>query len=207
MRSADSIHQHVGSSTVGLVQMDEDGDVRVYCTGIWVGADKILTANHCVEREEGSDPTDRVVYYVIEKEVHELGELPAALHRGTVMAYDGDNDLALIKAVAAGVPPHEVAELADELPAMGEHVLVVGHPKGAYWTYVEGTVAAYRKETPIGKAIQFNGTAWFGNSGGGLFDMEGHLLGVCSRLVNIPNMSLFVHLDSIKQFIKNSHVK
>jgi len=206
VRSPSALHQHIGESTVALVAISEDGDVHVYCTGIWIGKDEILTAGHCVAREEGADPVDRKIYYVVQKEVHEVGEDPAALHLAKVTAFDEDHDLALIKADKRGVPGlHEVASLAEEMPGIGEHIFVVGHPRGAYWSYTEGTVAAYREESVIGKVVQFNGTVWYGNSGGGVFDDSGNLLGVCSRLTRIPNMSLFVHLDSVKKFVKDAH--
>lgn len=30
--------------TVALVEVQEDGDVSVYCTGVWIGQDEILAA-------------------------------------------------------------------------------------------------------------------------------------------------------------------
>ncbi len=207
VRSPDSLHSHIGESTVALVRMTEDGDIRPFCTGVWISKDEILTAGHCVaQEEEGADPVDKKVYYVIQKEVKEVLDDPAALHLAKVTGFDEDHDLAVIKAAEAGIPAgHDVAELASEMPGLGEHVYVVGHPRGMYWTYTEGTVAAYREESTVGKVVQFNGTVWFGNSGGGVFDSSGHLLGVCSRLTKVPNMSLFVHIDSAKKFLKEVH--
>lgn len=207
VRSPDGLHQHIGESTVALVRITEDGDVRPYCTGVWISEKEILTAGHCVEHDdaEGVDPSGRKVYYVIQREVKEVLDDPAALHLGKVKAWEGDHDLALIVAVPEGIPPHEVADLAGEMPGIGEHIFVVGHPRGMYWTYAEGTVSAYRNESSVGKVVQVNATVWFGNSGGGVFDADGKLLGICSRLTKVPQMNYYVHLDSVKKFLKDVH--
>lgn len=218
VRGPDPLHKHIGSSTVALVKLDDSGDAKPFCTGVWVSDTEILTAGHCVahEEEDGDDSItnpigDKIGYVAAGEAVEVYGEV-AAVHFGKVVAFsydDGDDeglnghDLALIKAIPAGVPPHEVVYYADIMPGIGEAVFSVGHPKGMYWTYATGTVAAYREITPIGKAIQANIDIWFGNSGGGLFDKSGNLLGICSRLSRVPGMNIYVHLDQIKLFIRN----
>jgi len=208
VRAADGLHQHIGQSSAALVKFNKDGDVMPFCTAVWVSHDELLTAGHCVahdDDESGGDPVGDKLYYVVQKEVKEVVDDPAALHLAKVKAFDADHDLALIKAVEAGIPEHEVASLASEMPGVGEHIFVVGHPRGMYWTFVEGTVSAYRDESVIGKVVQVNATVWYGNSGGGVFDRDGNLIGICSRLTRVPMMNLFVHLDSAKKFLKEAH--
>ena len=76
-----------------------------------------------------------------------------------------------------------------------------------YYTHAEGTVSAYRgdESSGIGKVVQVNATIWFGNSGGGVFDYQGRLVGICSRLTRVPMMNYFVHLDSVKRLVKDYH--
>jgi S1-C subfamily serine protease len=209
VRSPAPLIEHIGDSTVALVRIavDEEGgySIRPFCTGVWLSNNEILTAGHCVAHEENADPVDAKVYYVIQKEVKEVLDDPAALHLSKVVAFDEEHDLALIKAAEGGIPGHSVADLASEMPSLGEHIWVVGHPRGMYWSYVEGTVSAYRNESTVGKVVQVNATVWFGNSGGGVFDSSGNLLGVCSRLTRVPMMNYFVHLDSVKKFVKEYH--
>lgn len=221
VRSPSGLISHMGDSTVALVITSKDGEVHPFCTGVWVGPDEILTANHCVEAsarfllgpdaDENTpvDPVGTKVHYVIEKEAESVGEEPTAIHLSYVRAVDVDHDLALLRAKVSGMPAHDVATLPDTLPAIGEHVYVVGQPRGLYWSYVEGTVSSYRDDMPNtgidGPYVQINGTVWFGNSGGGAFDGNGHLIGIASRLVRVPNMSLFVHANSIKKFLKEFH--
>jgi len=220
VRARDSLHSHIGESTVALVHFkvtlhrDENGEiddasisVQPHCTGVWVSETEIVTAAHCVAGEEGMDPVGEKAYYVINKEVKEVMGDPAALHKGKVVAFDEEHDVSLIKADEGGLPAHEVASLASEMPALGEHVYSVGHPKGMYWTYAEGTVSAYRggESSEIGKVIQVNATIWFGNSGGGVFDSGGNLVGICSRLTRVPFMNYYAHVDYVKKMLKEYH--
>lgn len=214
VRSPSSTTAHMGNSTVALVMADEDGDVRPYCTGVWVTEDEILTANHCVEavarhlydvdEETPVDPVGVKIHYIVEKEAV-LGEEPTAMHLGHVKAVNEDNDLALIKVELSGVPTHEYADVADELPALGERVLCVGHPRGLYWSYVQGVVSAYRKSMPGmdkgGPFVQVSAPVWFGNSGGGVFDTSGRLVGIASFITKAPNTAFYIHADNIKKFL------
>lgn len=219
IRSSSRLVTHIGRSTVALVFTTKEGDVHPYCTGVWVKEDTILTAQHCVaavakmiagiEDDEVEVETVGVkIYYIVEREVDSFGDEPSAIHLGKVQAVDIDHDLALIKVAATGIPFHEIADLVDTMPAVGEHGYVVGHPKGLYWSYVEVVVAAYRPITPVhdkkGPFVQVSGSIWYGNSGGGLFDSDGNLVGICSMLSRSPNSSLFIHMDSIKKFMKDN---
>jgi S1-C subfamily serine protease len=209
-RDPDLLHKHIGASTVALVLLDDEGGSKPYCTGVWINNSEIVTAGHCVAHDEedanaGESPVGDKLYYVVQPEVSEIrGEL-AAFHVANVEAFDEEHDLALIKAIRGGIPEHEYASLPGSMPALGERVFIVGHPRGLYWSFAEGTVSAYRAESDFGRAVQVNGTIFFGNSGGGLFDRGGNLVGICSELTHVPQMSLFVHLDSIKRLIKDAH--
>jgi len=220
VRSPDSLHSHIGDSTVALVHFkvimgkDADGDpevkgveIKPHCTGVWISDNEIVTADHCVESEDVPDPVGTKTYYVLEREVKEVLDDPAAIHMAHVVAVDKDNDVAIIKADAGGLVAHEHADLASTMPGLGEHVYVVGHPRGMYWSHAEGTVSAYRgdESSGIGKVVQVNATVWYGNSGGGVFDGGGNLVGICSRLTRVPMMNYFVHIDSVKRLLRDYH--
>lgn len=204
----------MGNSTVALT-VEIEGEVHAFCTGVWISDDQILTAAHCSEAiarhnlkldeddETDVDAVDQVVHYTLEHEVdtQSPNDEPTGIHLAKVEAMDSDHDLSILKAQGNMIPAHDVATVADTMPAIGEAVHVVGHPRGMYFTYVDATVAAYREHPAIGKVVQVNGTVWFGNSGGGVFDNSGHLVGIASRLAKMPQMSFFVHADSIKKFV------
>jgi hypothetical protein len=221
VRSPDALHTHISDSTAALVhfsfkvqQDKESGEIehiavsiRPHCTSVWISKDEMVTAAHCVVGEEDADPVGTKAYYVVGKEVKEVLDDPAAIHKAQIVAVDVDHDVALLKADAGGIPEHSYADFATEMPALGEHVYSVGHPKGMYYTHAEGTVSAYRgdESSGIGKVVQVNATIWFGNSGGGVFDYQGRLVGICSRLTRVPMMNYFVHLDSVKRLVKDYH--
>lgn len=203
-RGDDPVYVHSMNSTVALVRRNEETNkVNPFCTGVWVSKDEILTAAHCVSHDDFSifSPVGDDVHYIIQKEVRP-GKEPAAMHLAQVSYFNNRHDLAILKAVAEGLPAHEVAILAIELPGIGESVHMVGHPRGLYWAFTGGIVSAYRVDKNIGPVMQVNGTVWFGNSGGGVFDRDGNLIGICSRLSGVPNVNTFVHLDSVKAAIK-----
>jgi S1-C subfamily serine protease len=227
-RGPDSFHRQLGDSTVALVaeihgREREDGPeismVKVYCTGVWISRDEILTAGHCAEGiakhlqgvDQDSDvvvdPVNTKVHFIVEKEVDQVGTEPTAIHLGYVKAWDEDTDLALVKVTGKIIPDHAIVSLVRELPGVGERVFCVGHPKGMYWSYVEGTVSAYRDTLEMtgktGPFVQINAAVYYGNSGGGVFDTSGRLLGIASMLGSSPNMALYVHPDSIKKFLSS----
>lgn len=217
---------HLNSSTVALVATSSKGEVRSYCTGVWVSEDLIVTATHCVkgaqelalgakasddedESYSNSDLDDVKVHYIIEKEVDEVGTEPTGMHLSVAVLNDKDHDVSLLRAVGNAVPGHDVAKLAMTGPGVGERVHVVGQVKGLYWSYVEGVVSAYRKELPesrtphgnLGPFVQVSAAVYYGNSGGGVFDNDGNLVGVASFLGGAPNTTMFAHVDSVRSLL------
>jgi hypothetical protein len=228
VRAPSELTAHMGNSTVGLV-IRAKGLARVYCTGVWVSQDTILTAAHCVEAaakmnkkiaeinkgensdsddDEIVDPIGEPISYVIESEVNGVGEEPSAIHLAKVTVNDSAHDLALVRALPGGLHMHDIAELTNEMPALGEHVYIVGHVRGLWWSYVEGVISAYRKELigidKVGPFIQTSSPVYYGNSGGGLFDKYGNLVGICSFMAGAPQTNFFIHADSIRRLLKNN---
>lgn len=213
VRELSKLSKHIGSGTVALVSYDDNiGRNRVYCTGVWIESDMILTASHCVSNvEEEKDEVSKggEVHYVGSGEDRGVGEEPAAVHLGKVVMNDKEHDIALIRAEAKGMVAHDVIWLARELPGSGERVYIVGHVKGLWWSYIEGVVSGYRDELPgsgkVGPFIQISAPIYYGNSGGGAFDIEGNLVGICSCSfgIKVPSTSFFIDIRSIKKLIEN----
>lgn len=203
IRQMDKLHQRLEDYTVALVALTKENGEKIvtpYCTGVWVGADEILSAGHCVKDEAAKPwetPVGKGVYYVIKSELD--NDMGVAYHGGKVISFSEKPDLVLIKIEGKRVS-HLVAGLASELPAIGEVVYGVGHPDTLAWTFVTGEVSAYRKNV-FGNIIQVDMTIWSGNSGGGLFDREGKLIGICGWKTGIPGMGYYIQIDEIKKFI------
>lgn len=211
IKEMDSLHQNIRDYTVAFIKPDKSGNIFPYCTGVWISSYEILTAGHCIhdkDKDKDKSPLDRPVQYTTAKEIpaDTINFNNITKYPGIVTFFSQNDDLAIIQTYQ-GTPTHLIAALANELPAIGEEVYGVGNPDGLFWIYVKGTISSYHMTESLGKAIQANISIYFGNSGGGLFDSSGKLIGICSKLLEITNSSYYVHLDTIKSFIWKAHHK
>lgn len=167
---------------------------------------------HHEEETDYIKEKDLKVHYIVENEVIEVGKEPSAWHVSKVVGWDSAHDLALLEAVGKAVPAHRVAKLADSTPGIGESVHIVGQTVGMYWTYIQGTVAAYRTEDLMkgkddkGPWMQVSSPMFFGNSGGGAFNDYGELVGIADWIKRAPEMGFFVHLDTIRSFLQDQNL-
>jgi Trypsin-like peptidase domain len=153
---------------------------------------------------------DLPIHFVQWREVDDVGKEPTAWHLSHVVGWDEHKDLALLEAAGHAIPPHEFAKIADKTPELGESVHICGHPKGMYWTFLEGTVAGYRGEIPhmdkkAGPFMQVQSPIFFGNSGGGAFNSYGELVGIADFLMRLPAEGFFVHVDNIRLFLQDQN--
>ena len=103
----------------------------------------------------------------------------------TVVGEDSTSDIAVIKIDADGLTPAIVGD-SDKL-AVGDNVLAVGNPLGELGgTVTSGIVSALNRSVSIQSSssvntmslIQMDASVSPGNSGGGLFNMNGELIGI-----------------------------
>lgn len=183
--------------TVALVEPLADGSAGVYCAGVWLSERLIVTAHHCLSGPVGSYLT----YSMRGDLMAPTGEdEPSPTYReAQVFVEDEEHDLALI--VATGQTyPHGVARLAWSTPAVGAKVSTVGHPIGLWWSYSSGDIAAirYMDADPMAFYVQATTPISKGNSGGGLFDEHGSLIGIAHAIApKGANIGFFVHLDHV----------
>ena len=90
-------------------------------------------------------------------------------------------DLALIRVnTPSGFVPQLKYQQGRSL-TMGQRVFAIGNPIGLNWTYTDGVISALRKNRHGSREItvvQMQTPLNHGNSGGGLYDLEGYLIGV-----------------------------
>ena len=96
------------------------------------------------------------------------------------MAPDGI-DLAIVS-VSDVKKDIEPAIWEPEVPCqVGDNVFVVGNPQGLGWTNTEGQISQIRRK-PYGarqvRVLQTSAAINHGNSGGGMYSADGHLLGI-----------------------------
>lgn len=90
-------------------------------------------------------------------------------------------DLAIISAPLAGRNVSEAFWNQKELPMIGANVFAVGNPHALGWTHSSGSISQYRKQTRgvfTYQVIQTTTPLNPGNSGGGLYDENGLLIGI-----------------------------
>ena len=106
-------------------------------------------------------------------------------YTATVVGEDSTSDIAVIKVDADGLTPAIVGD-SDKL-AVGDNVLAVGNPLGELGgTVTSGIVSALNRSVSIQSSssvntmslIQMDASVSPGNSGGGLFNMNGELIGI-----------------------------
>lgn len=165
----------VEQKTVALVAGSE-----AYCSGVWVGFNEILTANHCVGELDIGDPLE----YIVRNDLRDdPGEPFIASRDAYLRDRDVMHDLALL--IAPIAPTHPIAFVAADQPYVGEEVQTEGQSLGfLWWSYSRGEVSGVRQLSLTGYAprmwwVQEDAPVSPGNSGGALFNTRGEILGIC----------------------------
>ena len=126
-------------------------------------------------------------YHVIEYAAaydYELTVMTAAgeEHKATVVGYDMDNDIAVIKIEATGLSPVTFGN-SDNIQ-VGEQVYAIGNPLGELsFSQTTGAISALDRviTTDVNSSInmfQFDAAVNSGNSGGPLYNSKGEVIGV-----------------------------
>ncbi|MBT5185272.1 MAG: trypsin-like serine protease, partial [Kordiimonadaceae bacterium] len=140
----------------------------------------ILTNNHVVD---GYDKVSIVFSNGVEAE-------------GTVIRSAPARDVALIK-----IPLNNLSQLSlnKQLPKVGSQAYAMGAPKGLEFqgTLSSGIISAIRNNANGHPLIQSDTNITFGNSGGPMFDSNGHVIGISvsiSKIVDFANY--FIPIES-----------
>ena len=99
----------------------------------------------------------------------------------TIIGSDSDNDIALLKVNATGLSPATFGD-SNSL-AVGDYVVAIGNPLGELGgTVTDGIISALARKVTIEDTqmtlLQTNAQVSPGNSGGGLFNANGELVGI-----------------------------
>jgi putative serine protease PepD len=105
-----------------------------------------------------------------------------------VVGTDANSDIAVIRIEAPASQLDPLALGDSSKIRVGDEVVAAGSPFGLASTITSGIVSALNREitspdnTPIEGAIQTDAAINHGNSGGPLFDTQGHVIGVNSQI-------------------------
>ncbi len=123
---------------------------------------------------------EHVIDGLVDEDTIEVKIYNGQTYPAKVIGYDTKTDLAVLKIDADNLP---YASFADSSQLMlGQDVIAIGNPLGLGISCSNGIVSALEKEISINNVymtvIQTNAAVNAGNSGGGLFDINGSLVGI-----------------------------
>ncbi|MDO4544165.1 MAG: trypsin-like peptidase domain-containing protein [Clostridia bacterium] len=100
---------------------------------------------------------------------------------------DSRNDLSIIKIEASDLQPATIGD--SDMLTVGEDVIAIGNPLGELrGTATSGIISAVRRTVTVEgvemELVQTDAAISPGNSGGGLFDSNGHLIGIVNAKVS-----------------------
>lgn len=181
-------------STVTILD-GEDEYYHVSCAGVWVDEDLFLTAAHCVDNNV-------VKYQIFNNYNTSYGGIYPWGYEGVVIKKDNFKDLALVLGYHQ---QHNWVQIkAGGKP--GDEIWSVGHPNGYEYSIVRGMISGVRrisKDKDYYFIWQVDANIGPGNSGGGLYDSKGELIGICSFINTLgARYGFFITGKEIVKFLK-----
>ncbi len=178
-------------ATVGILQYDamhsEDSGVgmpiRIRGSGIHVGGGIIVTARHAVERSKGGKVLVPEIIHVLTDDLRDL-----SASRQGANAY---MDVAVYKLQGDESDwPISNVEFAEHDAIYGDDVFTVGYPMGRGPALSFGKVGNPNTFLPTvqSRLVQVDLSACRGNSGGGLFNDQGQLVGQVHAIIQTESL-------------------
>lgn len=145
------------------------------------------------------------VPYIVPSQVVDNGASPTGFQHTSAFFIDHRADIALLK-VTGFVPQHLSAKAAAHSPLVGEEVNSIGTVHGEYFAFRHETVAAYRHSEKHdgmkdidGPFMQLSGSKIsHGDSGSGVFNSRGQLVGITSFVDEGAGLGFCIHLNTIR---------
>lgn len=163
-------------------------------SGIIISSDGyIVTNNHVIE-----GATKIKVYLYDDTE-----------YEATVIGSDAKTDLAVIKIEAANLTPAKLGD-SDSI-VVGEDVVVIGNPLGEFrGSSTGGMISALARDITIENQkmtlLQTDAAVNPGNSGGGLFNMNGELIGVINAKIastETEGLGFAIPVNDLKEVVND----
>ncbi len=163
---------------------------------------------------------EHVIDGLVDESTIEVTTYDGQTHSAKVIGYDTKTDLAVLKIDGNNLP---YASFSDSSQLMlGQDVIAIGNPLGLGISCSNGIVSALEKEISINNVymtvIQTNAAVNAGNSGGGLFDINGNLVGIVNAKksasfteTSVEGMGYAIPANTvtriIQELIDNGYVK
>lgn len=200
-------------AAITLYRVDSTDGYRNICSGVRVSPTRIVTAYHCVlaaalpleilDLIEQLDPSFRntEIEGLIGTEEFFAQHTSDRAHKAIVIGVDPAHDIAIL---STEMSPQPIALLRTAPGAIGEDVFAIGNPLGLRYTFTRGWVSyscrTYKSE---GETCwtQVDLTVGPGNSGGGLYDADGRLMGLCSHGWGGFDFNMFASPDALAKLV------
>ena len=169
----------------------KEGIQKAYDSVVEITSTKVTTDNFFGQQISSTSKGSGVIIsedgYIITNEhvingatAVEVKDAKGNIYQAKLVGFDAKTDLAVIKVDAKGMTYAEVSD-SDALE-LGDEAIVIGNPLGNGISVSNGIISALNKEVTIENEkmylIQTNAAVNQGNSGGGLFDIHGNLIGI-----------------------------
>ena len=193
------IYLRAKQATVGILEDTQDprtpekpGKITVRGTGFHLRDGYIVTARHAVEKSGPSGQVIPKVIHVLTTDLHDL-----------VAQIVGDS--AYLDVVVYRLNQKErsllslTAPFASDPATMGSEVFTVGYPMGWGPTMAFGRVGNVNTflQTVDTRLIQADLSACSGNSGGGLFNQAGEIVGIMHAIIQTDKSESQVHCSQM----------
>lgn len=182
--------EQAAQTVVALERARPDGapGFKSFCSGVVVFTGVVITNAHCTEAAEGSQ-----IYLLFRDGTRHKVE--------KIRAFDGTKEIDLAILHANTSPVIVPAPLEIQRPEVSDPVFAVGHPYGFKWTVTHGTIALRHltdDESPFAPIswLLANLAVNPGNSGGGVFNERGALVGLAT-MTNNNGLAFIVPTDLI----------
>jgi S1-C subfamily serine protease len=164
----------------------------------------VLTAGHMATPLVPGGKQDELYLYENDKEICKLEVVKHDYQEGAIDTTN--NDLLLLRPVNSIFQPRFYTEIADKEPITGTQIYIVGNPMGIEDVISDGRIIIYKD-----KFMYYIDHTYFGNSGGGVYNYDGKLVGIVSHITNLKPMpdapdymiAGAVRLNTILTFMKD----
>lgn len=205
VHTASEIYAANVNSTVGIKTSIDYNYYGYKTTAAASGSGFILTADGYVVTN----------YHVIEdaKDI-QVTTYDDTTYDASIVGYDIDNDLAVLKIEADGLTPVILGD-SDNMN-VGDEVIAIGNPLGELtFSLTKGCVSALNRTVTINNAhmnlIQTDCAINSGNSGGALFNMYGEVIGITNAKYSnnggtdatIESIGFAIPINSVRDIIES----
>jgi tetratricopeptide (TPR) repeat protein len=107
-------------------------------------------------------------------------------------------DLLILKADAQDLPAARTGPMSAL--SVGDRIMTIGNPLGLESALSTGVVSGFRELPDRGRVVQITAPISPGSSGGGLFDLQGRLVGItCSTLLEGQNLNFAIPIERVTE--------